>query len=379
MGKRGLLYGKCGKGGMQQLNNLFVRVAGSFGGPTTRHPVRFLFRALLLVPVFCGLVWSALALWIDGPESAAAAGFLVTLLFGAWCAVVYYLRPFWRCTLGMVVLIALVWGWWLTLEPSNNRDWLADVARVSTATLDGSVLTIDNLRGYDQLGNPDSALRWSTQSYDLDELVGFDVFLSFWGPSAYGHTMASWEFADGRHLAISIETRKEQTEEFSALRGFFRQFELYYVIAEEADLVALRTGYRGEQVELYRIITPDGGDKAMLLDYVKNVNELAQQPRWYNAIIANCTTTIWSHAKAAGSSFPLDWRLLGNGFVVELGYELGTVNNSLSYPELRAVSNITDVAAGALSTATSAADFSRKIRLGLPPRPATIVGKALRD
>ena len=51
----------------------------------------------------------------------------------------------------------------------------------------------------------------------------------------------NWEFDDGRHLAVSIETRKERGEVYSALRGFFRQYELYYVVADERDVVRLRT------------------------------------------------------------------------------------------------------------------------------------------
>ncbi|MFK7975639.1 MAG: DUF4105 domain-containing protein [Halioglobus sp.] len=363
---------------MSLLNNLFVRAARSFAAPPSGHPVRFVGRAILIVPVFCALFWSAAALWIDGPESELLAGGLVAALLLLWCAVMLFIRPFWRSVLAMLLLVALVWGWWLTLAPSNDREWLEDVAQLPVATLNGSQLTINNVRTYGELGNPESTLDWTTQTYDLDELIGFDIVLSFWGPSAYGHTMTSWEFADGRHLTVSIETRKEKSEEYSAVRGFFRQFELYYVVASEADLIALRTRYRGEQVELYRVFTPDDGAKAMLLDYVKDINELAAKPRWYNAVIANCTTLIWRHAKAIGSSFPLDWRLLANGFVVELGYELGTVNNTMSYPELRAASDITERAVQAADNLSSAQEFSRAIRVGLPERPSEILRRSLR-
>ena len=110
------------------------------------------------------------------------------------------------------------------------------------------------------------------------------MFLCFWGPTLIAHTIASWEFADGPPLAISIETRKEKGESYSAVRGFFRQFELYYVVADERDLIRLRTNFRGEQVYLYRIRMSPEGARAVLLDYLKEVNRLAEQPRWYNAL-----------------------------------------------------------------------------------------------
>ena len=204
---------------------------------------------------------------------------------------------------------------------------------------------------------------------DLDDLVGLDIFISFWGPTLYGHTIASWEFADGRHLAVSIETRKEQGEEYSAVRGFFRQFELYYVVSDESDVVALRTNQRGERVELYRTLATPIEDRAALLDYVREMNALAEAPRWYNALTHNCTTTIWHHAKAVGADFPLDWRLLANGYLVDLSYELGTVNTSLGLDELKRRSDITARA----REAGAGEGFSLSIRDGLPSRPSTVV------
>jgi hypothetical protein len=54
-------------------------------------------------------------------------------------------------------------------------------------------------------------------------------------------------------VAISIETRKEKGEGYSAVLGFFRQYELYYVAADERDVIRVRTNVRGEHVFLYRI------------------------------------------------------------------------------------------------------------------------------
>ena len=311
------------------------------------------------------IAWAAAALWIDGPQSRLVAGTLAASLVLGSLLISVFTRPWRRAALGIFVLFVIVLAWWLMLTPSNDRDWQSDVARLPTVTLEGSKLTINNVRSFRYRDTDDFEERWTTQTYDLDELVGFDIFFSFWGPTAYGHTIASWEFSDGRHISISIETRKEKGESYSALRGFFRQFELYYVVAEETDSIALRTNHRGERVELYRIFTPKEGDRAMLLDYVRDINALAAKPRWYNALTQNCTTTIWGHARAVGSSFPLDWRVLANGYVLELAYELGTVNSSLSLGDLKRVSDVTERA----RRAGNSVNFSRAIREGLPDRP----------
>ncbi len=311
------------------------------------------------------ILWAAAALWIDGPESPVLAGTLAggLVLIAGLAAV--WVRPWWRAVVAVVAPFAIVLAWWLTLAPSNERDWLPDVARLPTATIDGSMLTIRNVRNFAYRGDQAFTERWETRTYDLDTLVGVDLFISFWGPTLYGHTIASWEFADGRHLAVSIETRKEKGEEYSAVKGFFRQYELYYVVADERDLIGLRTNHLGETVYLYRIGGSPTKGRELLLDYVKEMNAIAEQPRWYNALTQNCTTTIWHHTKAVGSGPPLDWRLLANGYLVELSYERGTVNTSIGLDELKRRSDITARA----RSVGDGEDFSEAIREGLPPRP----------
>ena len=341
------------------------------------RPLRFVLRALVCVVLVLHLLWACAALWIDGPfsKSAGVAGsvFLVAVFLALAFALAIYIRPFARSVGFLFLLAATVSLWWLTLEPSNDRDWQANNSRLSTATIEGSQLRIKNVRRF--IYGPDGAVteRWSDETYDLDELTGFDMFFSYWGPTAYGHTIASWGFTDGRHLAISIGTRKESGEEFSAIGGLFRQYELYYVVSEESDVIGVRAAPRGEQLELYRLYTPNNGDRLMLLDYMADLNDLAANPRWYNALAVNCTTTIWRHARAIGSSFPLDWRIVANGYVLELAHELGTVNNSMSVEELKRRSDITARAkALVLEGEGKGVDdkaFSAGIRENLPARP----------
>jgi Domain of unknown function (DUF4105) len=258
-----------------------------------------------------------------------------------------------------VVVVAL---WWTSIAPSNVRDWTPDVARAARASFDGSRVTIQNVRNFKYRSESDYDQRWEMRTYYLDRIRGLDLFLSFWGPTQIAHTIASWEFDDGKHLAISIETRKEKGESYSALRGFFRQYELYYVVADERDLVGLRTNYRGEQVYLYRIRVPVAQARALLVDYLKEVNRLADHPRWYNALTQNCTTTIRGHTQNAGAGGRLDWRLLANGHLDQLLFERGQIDTGLPFIALRARSNITERA----KTAGDSPDFSARIRQGLP-------------
>jgi hypothetical protein len=223
-------------------------------------------------------------------------------------------------------------------------------------------VTIENVRNFKYRSESDFDQRWETRTYNLDRIRGVDLFLSFWGPTQIAHTIASWEFDDGQHLAISIETRKERGESYSALRGFFHQYELYYVVADERDLVGLRTNYREEQVFLYRIRLPASQARALLFDYLYEINRLAKYPQWYNALTQNCTTTIRGHAQNVGVGGRLDWRLLANGRLDQLLYERGQIDTELPFAELRVRSNITERA----KLAGNSPDFSARVRDGLP-------------
>jgi Domain of unknown function (DUF4105) len=327
-----------------------------------RRTLRLIATLMLSAIVVACVAWRALALWFDGPQTRVLAGALAAGLALLSIVLAAFVRPLLR---GLVIALfpALVVAfWWTSIPPSNNRDWSPDVARTARAVFNGSSVTIQNVRNFKYRSESDYDQRWETRTYNLDQVRGVDLLLSFWGPTQIAHTIASWGFDDGQHLAISIETRKEKRESYSALRSFFRHYELYYVVADERDLVGLRTNYRGEQVYLYRLRVPASQARALLVDYVEEVNRLTDHPRWYNALTHNYTTTIHGHAQNIGASGRLDWGLLANGHLDQLLYERGQIDTDLPFADLRARSNITESA----KAAGDSPDFSTRIRQGLP-------------
>ena len=308
------------------------------------------------------LAWGAAALWFDGPSQPWLAGLLAGAFALGLIAALALLRPFRRAAIGVLAAFLVLLGWWLTISPSNEGDWQEDVAQLPSATIKGDVVTVRNVRNFDYRSETDFTPRWEARSYDLSKLVGGDMFLSYWGPTLIAHTIASWEFSDGSHLAVSIETRKKKGQTYSAVLGFFRQYSIYYVVADERDVVGLRAAHRGEQLFLYRLKMKPEVARAVLLDYLKEVNHLAASPRWYNALIHNCTTTIRQHAVNVSAGRPLDWRVFANGHIDELGYERGQIDTSLPFAELRRRSDIT----GKAKAAYVGGDFSKAIREGLP-------------
>jgi hypothetical protein len=331
-------------------------------------------RIILLLPALSLLTaWAALVLLFAGPDgdawirpTAASAYVLLSL------AALLWLRPFWKAfaVWGAGLIVVLIW--WGSLRPSNDRDWQPDVTRLSWAEVHGDTLTFHNVRNFDYRRETEFTPRYEDRVYDLSKLRGYDLFMSYWGSPAIAHTIMSWDFEGSPPLAISIETRKKKGKEYSAVQGFFRQYEIIYVAADERDVVRLRTNYRDEQVYLYRLkVTPERA-KALLLNYVAAMNALVETPEFYNALVDNCTTNIRHHVKNVDpETWAADWRLLANGYGDEMLYERGMLDTSLPFAELRARSRINVRA----KTFDQDPAFSRLIRDGLPdPRSSAAPG-----
>jgi hypothetical protein len=207
-------------------------------------------RVAVYLVIAIAVTWSVAAIWIDGPKNrslAAAAGVLVA---AASLAALVMIRPWQVGSPAAVVPFVIALVWWFSIPPSDDRNWQADVARLPTAVIEGDRVTMKNVRNFAYPSSTAVVERWETRTYDLGRIEGFDLFISYWGPRYIAHTIASWAFSDGKHVAVSIETRKERGEEYSALLGFFRQFELYYVVADERDVIGVRAGPRREDTSL---------------------------------------------------------------------------------------------------------------------------------
>jgi Domain of unknown function (DUF4105) len=158
---------------------------------------------------------------------------------------------------------------------------------------------------------------------------------------------------------VSVEIRGQKGDTYEFLRGLFKQFELFYVIGDERDVIRVRTNYQNEEVHLYRTnCTPENARK-LLVDFLKGADTLRSYPKFYNTLFCNCTTTLIEHInRVLPTRVPLWQRRMMNGYTDHAAYENGWLAGHESFAELRAKSNIN---ARALK-ADQDPDFSEKIR-----------------
>jgi len=314
-----------------------------------------------IAAVLCA-AWAAGAVAFDLPWVALRKPCAVLLAFGFACGVVF-LRGRARKLAAVLVPSAVVAAWWLTLRASNDRPWQRDLDRVAWAEVNGDEVTLHGVRNCDYRTETDFTPRWETRKVRLSQLTGLDLAINYWGSPWMAHPIASFQFADAPPVCFSIETRKEIGESYSAIGGIYRQYELIYVVADERDVIRVRTNFRqGEDVYLYRTTATPEQARERFREYLAALNELRSRPRWYNALTTNCTTSIRVQ-RSAEKRAPWDWRLLVNGKGDELLFERGAiVAGGLPFAELKRRSRINDRARGA----GDAQDFSRQIRAALP-------------
>jgi len=321
--------------------------------------LRFALYALAWIAASLCTAWAVGALYFDFPKAGAFAAILFVI---ALIAIVVFVRGK-LLKLGILSgACALVTAWWLTLKPSNDCAWQSDVAQMAWAEIEGDEVTVHNVRNCDYRTETDYTPHWETRTVRLSQITGIDLAIDYWGSPWIAHPIVSFQFADAPPLCFSIETRRKVGQTYSTIGGLYRQFELIYIVADERDVIRVRTNYRKEDIYLYHTTISPAQARERFLEYIYSLNALRNKPRWYNAITTNCTTSIRTQ-HPPNERLPWDWRILLNGKADEMLYQdHAFATGGLSFTELKQRSLINERA----RAADQNPDFSSIIREGLP-------------
>jgi hypothetical protein len=321
------------------------------------------FVLLAIVMLLVG-VWCSIAIWYLCRNCEPVRGFLTVAAasFTVLTVVCLATRKRWIIAGIYSAAVVVFLAWWSTISPTNDRKWAPDVARSVTATIDGDRLVIDNVRNFTWRSETDFDPIWEQRTYQLSHVVDVDLIMSYWMGEAIAHTIVSFGLDKGERLAFSIETRKEVHESYSSIAGFFKQYELAIVAADERDVVRLRSNIRGEDVRVYRLRMTPGNAQRLLREYLEEANDLARTPRFYNTLTSNCTTLVFDMVRVIHPGLPLDVRVILAGYLPNYAYAVGGTDRSISFEKLRELSRIRDKAA----QADADPNFSARIREGIP-------------
>ncbi len=281
-----------------------------------------------------GLIW-LLGLCIYRPESLLSLGVLAAILV-------------WRQRRGrgfgrrVTLWLAFICGvlTYNVLTGPMDATWQQPWARTPQCRLVGNRLVVRDLRDFRYRSEDDYDAHYRTEVFDLSKLTGVDYADCHWdGHTAICHTMLSFNFADGRHLVISPETRLPEGEAQNALGGIYKRYGLLYVFGTEADIFALRTNYRHEDLTLYPLKATPAQARALLLRFVELARETDERQLPYNTITDNCSSGLVRIFAELAPDMPAGYRLLPlhNSSIARLLYEHGAMRTreGESFEELR--------------------------------------------
>lgn len=327
--------------------------------------LRFLRRALVVLSVLLWLTWTALTLLFANLQPEALRQGLAAA-YVVWLAVAAFGLPAARRRPAVLLSGALVNLLYLVQLPSNDRAWAPELAVAATADIQGDRVVVHGVRNFHYRTEQDFDVLWEDRTYDLSKLRTLDLMMSYWGPVDYCHTLLSFGFEGGEHLAVSVEARKERGEEFSTFGGLFKMFELSYIFADESDVIGLRTTQRREDVYLYRLRAEPERLRALFLAYLTFANDLAREPEYYGVLENSCGVNILHRIDDIGLAHWVGTEALLNGYWDMHLYASGAIHQGLPFEDLRALSLINERG----REAQGAADFSARIRAGLPTAPS---------
>ena len=323
--------------------------------------------SLLLTAVSLTLAaWGCCALWIQrahAPWRAPRLCIFVWLTIVCWFIVGLYLPVATALAASCLIAatIALLF-WWQGIRPSNQRDWIPEVAMQTQGIVQGNNVTLHNVRNFLWRGPEEFDVRWETRHYRLDALESVDLALSYWTHPAIAHAIVSFGFGQGEFLAFSVEIRRKKTDHFSEIGGFFRMYELSVIAADERDILYVRSNIRQEDGYLYRVNMPHAAMMSLFLSYIDEANRLVDKPRFYNTITANCTTLVFRMMDRIVPGLPLDYRLLASGYLPEYLYKVQALEGARTIEQYRRLGRYTDRA----RANPDLSQYSQVVRQGVP-------------
>lgn len=262
---------------------------------------------------------------------------------------VHFLKLFIKFMLYFLIAIAvLIAAYYLGLavftKASNDRNWAPDQTILPSANFTGDTVTISNIRNFTYASTTKYTQQYYNKTFDLSKIKNvYYIVEPFSGLKGSAHTFLSFEFEGDEFVSISIEIRKEVGEKFSPLKGMLNQYEIMYVVADERDVVKLRSNYRKDQVYVYPIEASPEKIRSLFVHMLERANSLKENPEFYHTLTNNCTSNIADHVNTI-SPKRVAWNFsyILPGYSDKYIYDKGLIRTDLSFEEARKKYHIND-------------------------------------
>jgi hypothetical protein len=260
----------------------------------------------------------------------------------------------------------------IALRPQENLDWAADQAVMPHVEIDGPLVRVRNVRNFSWRSETEFAPAYYDATYDADQLISMDYAVApFSKAGGLAHVFLCFGFADGRHVAVSVEARRVAGQAYEPVASLYRKYHLMYVVGDERDVLGLRGVAARGRVQLYPARTTPPRRRAVFLDMMRRAGELETEPEFYNLATSNCMNNLVWHLRrlderrddnddprVRGRTIPNALRLILTGFSDRVAYDLGYLDTALPFEQARDRFRVDDRIRRHLHDD----DFSRRIR-----------------
>lgn len=311
-----------------------------------------------LVALGHGWVLAALYFWFS---SHAGAAWAVVALYLAAVGLLFKVARRGADGAAVSLVLALVVGvWWAQRRPEAGLHYERESEQAAKLVVDGESLVVQGIRDFRRRRSGDWEPRWASRTFDLPQLQHVDFIFSSEADGA--PVLASFVFGDQPPLAVTVEGRAEVGEPRTEARGYFRQYELGYVWADERDAVRrLASAARGPLYLHRSTLSPEKG-RQLLAKLAERSNALEERPEFYNTLTDRGSAALGGLvAEVVGAARPwygcLPWMGDGVGLACREGWlDLGPTGEAA-----RAAAEIGERA----REGAEDPDFSRRIRTHL--------------
>lgn len=192
-------------------------------------------------------------------------------------------------------------------RPQRDRNWEQHHARQpSMEVVSDHAVRCDNIRHCRYRSEFDYDLTWSQDTFDPQTITRVWYTLCPWGTLNFqAHSWLTFDFADGRSLVIAVEVRKQNAFTFSAYETMYKDFELFYVVSDERDVLYLRTHIWKNETRMYRLNVTQEEMRKVFMSAVQRISTFEQRPFWYRYSYRQCNTEIMRILRDGG--LPLPW------------------------------------------------------------------------
>jgi len=225
-------------------------------------------------------------------------------------------------------------------QPSNNREWEDSNKILAYSKIENNLITINNIRNFSYKNYSNYEKNYYNKTFNLNDIKKvYYILQPFSSFEGLAHSFLTFEFEDENkiksYISISVEIRREIGEDYSPIKGIFRNYELVYVIGDENDLIGLRS-IRDKPLNMYPINTPKEKIQKLFLNMIKRNNKLYNEPEFYNTLTSTCTTNILDHVnELREEKISYSSKVLFPGFSDEIVFKSGLIDTKLNFTEAK--------------------------------------------